>query len=436
MVQWRSICSSAALRPAVFKRYKVWCAPRCTLQISISTTPPWQALKMPDVNDDLSDELCCECWWKQSKRRLVKQRETLNEAEAFWRDKQPFLAARGYTLRARLHPGWQPSWKSDPEKIPVLCDDFGGGEWYPSERIDACRESDGRFVFIQKVSNTSPESEIVTQLSSSPLSADPCNPCPPLLDSFPDEENREISYIVMPHLREFRDPPFTRVSEVLDFAEQVLEGLAFLHEHEVALNMSYDGFGRAIMMDASALYPQGYDPAKQYYLPGSRKWAPYRSRSDAPQPVRYHFVDFSKAVRSSLHTPQLLYRKHADHYLGPDCPPHMTEPYDPMKHDVEQVGIFLERDIVDRYHLRYLEGLVDAMSCSDADQRITARDALLEFRRIRSSLWRVQERAGLESWSCLPLLKALFWPTVYCAVYWLVASYVPVSVHISVRRVM
>ena len=48
-----------------------------------------------------------------------------------------------------------------------------------------------------------------------------------MLDSFSDDENPEISYIVMPHMREFGDPRFKRVSEVLDFVEQVLEVRCF-----------------------------------------------------------------------------------------------------------------------------------------------------------------------------------------------------------------
>ena len=35
----------------------------------------------------------------------------LHHREIFWRDKQRFLQSRGYMLRPRYRPGWQPSWE-------------------------------------------------------------------------------------------------------------------------------------------------------------------------------------------------------------------------------------------------------------------------------------------------------------------------------------
>lgn len=38
----------------------------------------------------------------------------LAAVEIAWRDRQPYLESRGYMLRPRYRPGWQPSWKLDP----------------------------------------------------------------------------------------------------------------------------------------------------------------------------------------------------------------------------------------------------------------------------------------------------------------------------------
>lgn len=35
----------------------------------------------------------------------------LTPIEVKWRDRQPFLEAKGYMLRPRYRPGWVPSWK-------------------------------------------------------------------------------------------------------------------------------------------------------------------------------------------------------------------------------------------------------------------------------------------------------------------------------------
>ena len=34
--------------------------------------------------------------------------------EVNWRDRQQYLESRGYMLRRRYHPDWQPSWRSNP----------------------------------------------------------------------------------------------------------------------------------------------------------------------------------------------------------------------------------------------------------------------------------------------------------------------------------
>jgi hypothetical protein len=50
----------------------------------------------------------------------------------------------------------------------------------------------------------------------------------PILDYFADEQERGIAYLVMPLLREFNDPPFTTVCEVMGFVRQMLEVRVFV----------------------------------------------------------------------------------------------------------------------------------------------------------------------------------------------------------------
>ena len=37
--------------------------------------------------------------------------------EIAWRDRQVFLQSRGYMLRPRLRPGWEPSWRTTGKSI-------------------------------------------------------------------------------------------------------------------------------------------------------------------------------------------------------------------------------------------------------------------------------------------------------------------------------
>ena len=45
--------------------------------------------------------------------------------EIVWRDRQEYLASRGYLLRIRYRPGWIASWKLDPSiQKPFYTEDF------------------------------------------------------------------------------------------------------------------------------------------------------------------------------------------------------------------------------------------------------------------------------------------------------------------------
>ena len=44
-------------------------------------------------------------------RQARKDHRSLLAHELFWRDHQVWLAEKGYMLRPRYRPGWQPSWE-------------------------------------------------------------------------------------------------------------------------------------------------------------------------------------------------------------------------------------------------------------------------------------------------------------------------------------
>jgi len=82
--------------------------------------------------------------------------------------------------------------------------------------------------------------------------------------------------VMMLRLQPFNSPPFHNVAECLDLARQLLEGLAFFHEHKITrLNF--------------APYNIGMDTG---LLPVT---APNWDRSEYH--VQYHLIDFSSAVR-------------------------------------------------------------------------------------------------------------------------------------------
>lgn len=60
-------------------------------------------------------------------------------------------------------------------------------------------------------------------LGSEELTRDKRNHCVPVIEHFQDDEDADISYIVMPFLRPIDEPPFETVDNVIDFVDQILE---------------------------------------------------------------------------------------------------------------------------------------------------------------------------------------------------------------------
>jgi hypothetical protein len=86
--------------------------------------------------------------------------------------------------------------------------------------VDATRIADGKLVYIKQIATGDEESRLMLMLNSH---EDPANHTVTILDTFVDTADETISYLVMPFLRLFDDPPFESIGEILDFTDQVLE---------------------------------------------------------------------------------------------------------------------------------------------------------------------------------------------------------------------
>lgn len=89
--------------------------------------------------------------------------------------------------------------------------------------MDARRMSDDALVYIKRMKTGGNESRIATMLSAEHLRKDPRNHSVPIIDLFQDDEDPEISYMVMPFLRLIDRPPFDLVQELVDFIDQIIE---------------------------------------------------------------------------------------------------------------------------------------------------------------------------------------------------------------------
>lgn len=167
----------------------------------------------------------------------------LDPLERTWFPKQELFEAKGYMLRPRYRTNWVPSWTlaaddSDPNSfedfallpasityyIHILTpQDLPVNEQPIPNIIDATRIPDGCLVCIKRVRTGSEEARLVSKLSQPELRGDSRNHCVPVLDQFEDPDDPSISYVIMPFLRPFDDPPFETVLDLMDFVTQLLE---------------------------------------------------------------------------------------------------------------------------------------------------------------------------------------------------------------------
>ncbi|KAI0057009.1 hypothetical protein BV25DRAFT_1920542 [Artomyces pyxidatus] len=325
--------------------------------------------------------------------------ESLLEPEERWRDRQLFLESRGYLLRPRYRPGWTPSWKTTGESILNVEDVIPSpAREHP---IDATCLSDGRLVYIKRVVTGDLESTIATTLSSDALRRDPANHSVPILDHFDDPDKEGTSYIVMPFLRLMDDSEFNYVGEILDFGEQILEGLVFLHQQGVA---HMDCSQKNLMMDATAMYPDGYHPVNDLLLPDISGYAPYLSRLSVG--VRYYYVDFGISSLIPQGAPALVLGT-----LGRDQEvPELSDdvPYDPFKVDIFTIGNVFRREFYDKYsNVGFLKPFIECMTRRNPASRPTANKMLMKWRAMRQRTsvlrrhWRLAERREPYIWTAV-----------------------------------
>ncbi|RDB20053.1 hypothetical protein Hypma_013004 [Hypsizygus marmoreus] len=299
--------------------------------------------------------------------------------ERFWVAHQPFLLSRGYRLRPRYDPNWIPSWEQSGDPIDKThCED----SIYNVKCIlmDATRISDNCQAVIKLVEPWTDEIPVARYLSSQTASSDPRNHSVPVLDVILSPSDDDLAFLVMPLLLDFERFPFRRVGEVTEAFQQFLEGLEFMHEHNIAHR---DACYFNLMLDASNIVPNGFHFIRRATEDGVKPIKELERWS--VRPVKYYFIDFELSTK---------YPAGATHvmdvgFLGQDkSVPEMslTVPYNPFKVDVYQLGnVFL--GIVDKYDdLEQFRPLCLAMTEQDPALRPSAAAALQQFEAVVRSL--------------------------------------------------
>ncbi|KIK68189.1 hypothetical protein GYMLUDRAFT_255963 [Collybiopsis luxurians FD-317 M1] len=167
----------------------------------------------------------------------------------------------------------------------------------------------------------------------------------------------------------FSDPWFPTVNDVLEAMSQIMEGVAFLHDHLVAHRDLF--ISNFLTSCRDGRHPPGHDT---FFCP------------------RYYIIDFEFAVRflpdsnpatRTVTGPPIdwkIYRRAA--------PPEMrtSHPYCPFKADVWQLGKSLGKCVLDVRQIPDILDLLQEMSADDTQIRPSAREAVNRLNDLRKNL--------------------------------------------------
>jgi len=239
--------------------------------------------------------------------------------------------------------------------------------------VFAARDRKNRDVVIKVVAKGDEglnELEILHLLNSEPLRSDPANSTVPVLEFL---TFRDWQFAVMPFYDACNASPFLRASECLDFAEQVLSTLAFLHRCHIAhLDIAHEN----ILMNHHGKMPG--DPFVEI-------WPPPEFRTTFP--VRYYLMDFGCSVHFSPSLPlhDRLVKPFA--ITREQCAPEMdgSTKYDPFAVDIYVVARLFYALFVDIVPdvPGFLELLQD-MSSFNPSSRVSAPLALARLKALKS----------------------------------------------------
>ncbi|KAG8957998.1 hypothetical protein FRC03_009554 [Tulasnella sp. 419] len=316
--------------------------------------------------------------------------------EVEWAQRHDFLLQHGYQLRPRYRPGWKPSWTTP---APVLKNEDAILQRSRGDIMDAKRLSDDSVVMMKPTPKNSSELLITSLLSSGTLRDEPRNHSVPLLEVLDDPLDPNTALMIFPLLRRANEPEFASVADCIDFIEQTLEGIAFMHENSVAHRDCYAG---NVMMDGRALYPKGWHPQQPRRRPDGPllKGTPKRGSVGG---VRYYFIDFGISTHS-----QDMVTGEAGQVQAPELSE--TVEYNPYRVDIFILGELYKLLILKEYEdFASVKTLVDMMTKEDPALRPSASECLEIFKTDTNHLTKSQRLRRLRplnpGWKIVELVK-------------------------------
>ncbi|KAI9069041.1 kinase-like protein [Trametes sanguinea] len=332
---------------------------------------------------------------------------SLAPQEVFWQERYRYLKDRGYLLRPRYAPGWRPSWIGT-RRDPTYCEDSIRLIHY--QVMDATRLSTREAVAIKSFLRHGQELQIAQYFASI---RDERNHCVPIHEILVDPHDSDLGLMVMPYLRPCNNPDFSTVGDVIEFVDQTLEGLAFMHMHRVAHR---DVTVPNIMMDAKTLYPTGHHPIRLGYTPDTLY--PVTALPRAGRKVRYLFIDFGLSARFPEGASTYVVGDVGRDADVPELSDHV--PYDAFKVDIFSLGNVYFTLFFQKYkNVEFLQSIIEPMKGVRPEQRPTAEQALRDWQRNRATLsdslfrWRLVPRSEAPIERVVNDTVAVAWEGIY-----------------------
>ncbi|KAI9451013.1 hypothetical protein BJY52DRAFT_1419337 [Lactarius psammicola] len=318
----------------------------------------------------------------------TRQRGTLVNSELWWRDRYRDIQERGYKLRPRYQPDWEPSWIKSKKDFFLVED---GQSTITRAVMDAVRERDGLPVMLKRV----PESHKI---------------------------------MVFPLLRPFDRPQFQTFGEFVAFFTQMCEviqnftslasrynsrlvtqGLQFMHQHNVAHrykppSLVPDCTANNVMFEPSGMYPTGFHPVKLNRNRDFKGKATAYTRTQ--RPPRYLFIDLglSRQYPTRDVTDEPL---HGGDKSAPEIKSRKWS--NPFHTDVYYIGNLVRVEFMRKYHgFPFMEELIDAMTDEDPAKRPSIEEVIERFKVVQGSLRSAKLRSALTS-KKVPRIFSVIW---------------------------
>ncbi|TDL22419.1 kinase-like protein [Rickenella mellea] len=311
-------------------------------------------------------------------KRPLTELTKLTQYEKAWQQMQPFLLENGYELRRRYQPGWVHSWSDGtwPESGWPEDSIVAKAKYF----VDAVRSRTGERVGLKLVKLDEEigvqELEIHEYLQQDTVRNDPRNPCIPLLEILHPPTHPNQCLLVMPLLYDILSPAFQHASECVEFVGQLLRGMEFLHEHNIAHK---DICLHNVVMTAPGLYPKGCHPMNNSLSEDGLTYSEKKTRREVNP--KYYFIDFGLSIKYG--TPNERKETRIFRGMCRSVPEYeRSGPWDGFKIDVYCMGILIHEEVVKGHiKMHFLKPLIKKMTRIDPSRRPTAQQAVVDFNR-------------------------------------------------------